>query len=1036
MDPQNPQAPLGVVLGRRDLQVHRRRPAPGPARWATCRPATSSRAAPGSRSASRHPAGHGARRRSTPASTTSTSSDAYHPARSSRAPTAATTWTTPPAPATGTNSILDYCGTQCFYDNVVKPDPTNPNVVYVLGFYGYNNQPAVRWRLPLDRRRRDLEEPRLRPAPRLPRHRRSSPTTPQHIAIGNDGGVWQSHTGGGRNGAGDPLSAADWQNLNGQVDPNTAALVHSTGLAITQFTSMATVPAHPRPVLGRHPGQRHAAQVRSPTTAGSTRPSGDGGQVIVDQTTPNTVNPTVPAYVFGTYFGISPYRFDPSETNTFFGNEADRRRHQPQGPGRVLRPVGAEPRQRQPDVPRHLPALPHRQRRGAASAGDVTLDADQPATSPVAAPVPRRTARVAASSRAVGVADGGDGVYVGTDEGWIQVSPDAVDVRHPDAGTASARARCPTGRSTRSPWTARTGGSPTRRTAASVPPRRRNSGHVFATTDGGRHWQQHHRPTCRTCRSTPSSSTRPTPTPSTSAPTSARSSPTNGGQLVVSASAAACPKVRVWQLDYDATNGVLAAGTHGRGAYTLTEQRRRGRAGRLQGRRRHAGRSGQHDRLHDHGAGTSATPRPPASPSPTRCPPTPRSSRPDQAVTSTDGPGHVERHDDPGRRAASTLTLHAPDRPAPRRRRSRHIVDDGIVVTVDRRDRDDRQPAHDRRSRRRTPSASTPSRRSRAPRSGTVASYIEHIDQRRLPDRQLRARRLRRCLARRGVRRDLHRRRSTTTPTVAAGDVGRRVRQGRRARRCGGQRHERHRRSRRPPAADPSVSASATLHDDRGGDRTRCSWTTTRTIPSTPRRTTRTRWTPAAVDYGYWDLADAPGPAAVLPDGAHERRVVHRQQLPGTDRPVRVGARGLPRRRRTAADVRPGHPRPGGRDDAVRARLPAHRLGRLGGPERQGHRRGARRGRQPGHRRASATVPIDHSVLGANFEDQITPIGPATAAFTDDTADTDALTVADGQYKVVFLAFPFEAYGVGHAEGRPDEPGLHLVRFVTPAVCP
>ena len=29
------------------------------------------------------------------------------------------------------------------------------------------------------------------------------------------------------------------------------------------------------------------------------------------------------------------------------------------------------------------------------------------------------------------------------------------------------------------------------------------------------------------------------------------------------------PKVAVWQLDYDASHGVLAAGTHGRGAYTL-----------------------------------------------------------------------------------------------------------------------------------------------------------------------------------------------------------------------------------------------------------------------------------------------------------------------------------------------------------------------------------------------------------------------------------------------------------------------------------
>ncbi len=56
-------------------------------------------------------------------------------------------------------------------------------------------------------------------------------------------------------------------------------------------------------------------------------------------------------------------------------------------------------------------------------------------------------------------------------------------------------------------------------------------------------------------------------------------------------------------------------------------------------------------------------------------------------------------------------------------------------------------------------------------------------------------------------------------------------------------------------------------------------------------------------------------------------------------------------------------------------------------------------------------VPLDHTVLNANFEDQITPIGPATGAFTDDSSATDALTVADAGYKVVFLAFPFEAYG-------------------------
>ncbi|MDX6282757.1 MAG: hypothetical protein QOH03_3828, partial [Kribbellaceae bacterium] len=56
------------------------------------------------------------------------------------------------------------------------------------------------------------------------------------------------------------------------------------------------------------------------------------------------------------------------------------------------------------------------------------------------------------------------------------------------------------------------------------------------------------------------------------------------------------------------------------------------------------------------------------------------------------------------------------------------------------------------------------------------------------------------------------------------------------------------------------------------------------------------------------------------------------------------------------------------------------------------------------------TVPLDHSVLDAAFEDQVTPNGGALPAFTDDTAQADALSFS-GTYKVVFLAFPVEAYG-------------------------
>ena len=57
------------------------------------------------------------------------------------------------------------------------------------------------------------------------------------------------------------------------------------------------------------------------------------------------------------------------------------------------------------------------------------------------------------------------------------------------------------------------------------------------------------------------------------------------------------------------------------------------------------------------------------------------------------------------------------------------------------------------------------------------------------------------------------------------------------------------------------------------------------------------------------------------------------------------------------------------------------------------------------------TVPIDHSVLGAAFEDEVTPTDGASVAFRDDSGEPDGLTVAENGHKVVFLAFPFEAYG-------------------------
>ena len=74
------------------------------------------------------------------------------------------------------------------------------------------------------------------------------------------------------------------------------------------------------------------------------------------------------------------------------------------------------------------------------------------------------------------------------------------------------------------------------------------------------------------------------------------------------------------------------------------------------------------------------------------------------------------------------------------------------------------------------------------------------------------------------------------------------------------------------------------------------------------------------------------------------------------------------------------------------------------------------------------TVPLDHSVLGgATFEDRINPINGALNAFTDDTTVANALSFSS-TYKVVFLAFPFEAYGTAATEDRPDQSHVHVLR--------
>jgi uncharacterized repeat protein (TIGR01451 family) len=488
-------------------------------------------------------------------------SDTYHPARIWKTTDGGTTWTQT-APGSGPDAVAAYCGTQCFYDNFVKPDPTNPNVVYVGGSYGYNNTPqsggvyrttdgGATWKSLGYDLHPDFHAFAFQP------------NNTQHVAVGNDGGIWQSATGGGRNGATDPLSAAQWENLNGAVHPTTGALIHSTGLRITQFTSMATVPQVPGQYWG---GTQDNGTLRKSlaNTRWFDQAGGDGGQVIVDQTTTNPLNPALPAYVFGTFFGISPYRYNPAEVGTFFGqetidggiNKADRaefyvpwvqNRSNPNqiflGTYRLYRSNNAE----------------------AASAGDVHFDTISPDLTtgcPGTAPNGARGCLISA----LGLAQGGDGVYVGTDDGVVSVSPNAVTSNSPTwtrVGQNSLPNRPVTQFAVdRSDW--RIAYASYAGFGAATP---RNRGHVFKTTDGGRHWDD----ISGRLPDVPVNSVILDPSDDNTLYIGTDVGPfitTNGGHTWKRLGTG-MPKVAAWQLDYDPSHAVLAAGTHGRGAYTL-----------------------------------------------------------------------------------------------------------------------------------------------------------------------------------------------------------------------------------------------------------------------------------------------------------------------------------------------------------------------------------------------------------------------------------------------------------------------------------
>jgi uncharacterized repeat protein (TIGR01451 family) len=491
----------------------------------------------------------------------------FHPSRVWKSTNGGGLWSELPA-GTDIDSVEDYCGGQCFYDNVIEADPLNPDVVFAAGQFGYDLSPPsggifrstdggqtwvnLGWDLHPDFHALAFD-----------------PSKPAHVLIGNDGGLWFSEKRGGRNGGtSSRLSDTDWQNLNGTVDPATAGVTHRTGLQISQFTSVATVPTVPRGLDSERfwGGTQDNGTLRKSVNSQSwfDVAGGDGGQVLVDQSTrsPNSDCALGACFVYGTYFGISPYRYTDGGAS-FFGNQfitdgidlSDRsdfyapfvmNRLDPNqlffGTYRLYRTDDAR-----------------------TNAKWKTISPDL--TSGCTGPAPNGARNCTISAIGVG---GGQAVYTGSLDGRAYVSTDAQVNDSPTWTRLDPQGRILPNRPVASIVVDRSnyriaylgyngynGATPTR------------PGHVFKTVDGGKTWLN----ISGNLPDVPVNSLILDPSYANTlyAGTDVGPLVTYDGGANWAPFGSGFPNVSVWQLDLDPSHRLMAAGTHGRGAFRIAD---------------------------------------------------------------------------------------------------------------------------------------------------------------------------------------------------------------------------------------------------------------------------------------------------------------------------------------------------------------------------------------------------------------------------------------------------------------------------------
>ena len=490
----------------------------------------------------------------------------HHPARIFKSTDEGASWTITAA-GTGLESVEDYCGSQCFYDNVVEADPLHPNVVFVAGQFGYGLNPPSGGVFRSDDGGETWRNLGWNMHPDF--HALAfDPLNTSHVLIGNDGGVYFSTNRGGRPKATDDISLVDWTNLNGTVTPG-GTVQATTGLQISQFSSFGTNPTRPTRFWG---GTQDNGTLRhfNASNAYFDVSSGDGGQVLVD--------PTDWQYVYGNYFGISPWRVVDGGGG-IFTNQYIRS-------GIVLseRSDFYPPFTLNQSNPSQLFFGTFRLYRTddskAKKASDVMWHAISPdLTSGCTGTAPNGARNCTLSAIGVG---GGTGVYTGSLDGYLYFSPDAQVSSHPTWALLGS-----SGQDGEQDGEGNSDGKLPRRPIASIAVDRSNyrvayvayngfnaatphrPGHVFKTTDAGQSWED----ISANLPDLPVNSVILDPTYPNTLYIGTDVGPfvTRNGGRSWNALGKGFPTVAIWQMDLDPFHRVIGAGTHGRGAFKITD---------------------------------------------------------------------------------------------------------------------------------------------------------------------------------------------------------------------------------------------------------------------------------------------------------------------------------------------------------------------------------------------------------------------------------------------------------------------------------